>query len=202
MNLTFIDIKEGIEAGIMASIENDSELKLDKVEGFIPANVAGAEAFNADLEFYRDSLPKTIEVANAALATFPDAESKRNFKRDLMRGIVEVNVLARKISACNGFGSTYDVMANFENFRQELEKCRPNLKQNGEGVHISFNLPPVQGKTTDGGKKNWTMEVVAGVAIGVLTFVGIVVVSMLLPAAELMAITANAAAAGLGVLFI
>jgi len=176
----------------------------DTLKKFIPAPIDGADAFNTDLGIYSDSLKTTVEVANRVLATAPDDKSREEFKTNFLSGMVELKVLAEKITIADGFAAKYDAMATFEKFKENLAECRQRYAHKDNGVYISNVLPPPAGKTKDGdgGKKQYVKEVIAGVAIGVLTFVGIVLISVFLPTAEIMAIANAASSAGLGLMFV
>ena len=183
-------------------ISDDKPFVLDNLKQFVPTHVDGADAFNDDLDVYSDSLAATIEVANKTIATLPDANAIKAFKKDFMTTMVNMKVLAEQVRLADGFGPTYNALASFETFKTKMQECRTAYEQHRNGIYITNVIPPIKGSTKDGDKKSYVKEIIAGVAIGVLTFVGIVLVSVFLPAAELMAVTSSAAAAGLGVLFI
>ena len=199
--LLFQLYRKEVENRTAAVVADDKPFVIDELKKFIPTHVDGADAFNDDLDVYSDSLAATVEVANKTIATLPDANVIKAFKKDFMTTMVNMKVLAEQVRLADGFGPTYNALASFETFKTKMQECRTAYEQHRNGIYITNVIPSIKGSTTDG-KKSYVKEIIAGVAIGVLTFVGIVLVSVFLPAAELMAVTSSAAAAGLGVLFI
>ena len=200
--LLFESYRKQISDQIRAAVAGGFDY--ETLKKFVPTPIDGAEAFNADLGIYSDSLKTTVEVANRVLATAPDDQAREAFKTNFLTGMIELKVLAEKVSLADGFAAKYDVMASFEKFKESLTASRQHFESRDNGIYISNILPPPAGKTKDGdgGKKHYVKEVVTGVAIGVLTFVGIVLISVFLPTAEIMAIANAASSAGLGLMFV